>query len=74
MTAAFSSDLRRASIELSLVLTSGLGLLLPLQAGAHIMLSLLDLLNDAGLSAGTLEPLQSRFQRFIFLNVNFRHC
>ena len=73
MTAAFSSDLRRASIELSLVLTSGLGLLLPLQAGAHIMLSLLNLLNDTGLGAGALEPLQSRFQRFIFLNVNFRH-
>ena len=64
---------RGPSIELSLVLAGSFRLLLPLQAGAHIMLSLLDLLNDAGLGAGTLKPLQSRFQRFVFFDVNFRH-
>ena len=61
------------SIELSLVLTGSFRLLLTLQAGAHVMLSLLDLLNNASLGAGTLEALQSRFQRFILFHVNFRH-
>jgi hypothetical protein len=60
-------------IELSLVLTGSFRLLLTLQAGAHVMLSALDFLNNAGLGTGTLEPLQSRFQRFIFFNMNFRH-
>ena len=63
----------RKSIELSLVLTSSFRLLLTLQAGADIMLSLLDLLNDTGLGTAALKTLQSRFQRFIFFDVNFRH-
>src|SRR5699024_7875553 len=63
----------RKSIELSLVLAGSFGLLLPLQAGTHIMLSLLDLLNNASLGAAALKALQCGLQRFIFLYVNFRH-
>jgi len=66
--------LGEGSIELSLVLTGSFRLLLALQAGAHIMLPLLDLLNNAGLSTAALKTLQSRFQGFILLDVNFRHC
>ena len=73
MTAGFYSLYKGESIELSLVLTGSFRLLLTLQAGAHVMLSLLDLLNNASLGAGTLEALQSRFQRFILFHVNFRH-
>ena len=63
----------RKSIELSLILTGGLGLLLPLQAGAHVMLSLLDLGNDAFLGAAALESAKSAFQRFVLFHANFRH-
>ena len=64
---------QRELIELLLVLTGSFRLLLTLQAGAHVMLSALNFLNNAGLGAGTLESLQSGFQRFIFFNMNFRH-
>ena len=50
---------RRKSIELSLVLTSRFRLLLPLQAGAYVMLSFLDFLDRTSLLAATLEALQS---------------
>ena len=61
-------------VELSLVLTSGLGLLLTLQAGADVMLALLNFSDDALLGAATLKATQSAFQRFVFLDANFRHC
>ena len=63
----------RKSIASSLVLPGGLALLLALQAGAHVMLTLADLLLDAGLLAAALEPLQSILQGLILLDPNFRH-
>ena len=60
-------------IELSLVLTGGLGLLLTLQAGADVMLALLNFSDNALLGTATLETAQSALQRFVFLNANFRH-
>ena len=61
-------------VELLSVLPSRFRLLLTLQAGADIMLSLLDLSDDASLCTAALEPLQSIFQGFAFLDANFRHC
>ena len=61
-------------VELSLVLTSGLGLLLTLQAGADIVLALLNFSDNALLGAATLKATQSGLQRLVFLNANFRHC
>ena len=61
-------------VELLSVLPSSFRLLLTLQAGADIMLSLFDLSDDASLCTATLEPLQSIFQGFAFLDANFRHC
>ena len=60
-------------VELSLVLTGSFGLLLPLQAGAHVMLSLLDLSDNAFLGAATLKSSQSALQRFILFHANFGH-
>ena len=60
-------------IELSLVLTGSFRLLLTLQAGADVMLALLDFSDDALLGAATLKATQSAFQRFVFLDANFRH-
>ena len=53
--------IKKKSIELSLVLTSSFRLLLPLQAGAYIMLSLLNFLDGASLLAAALKSLQSTF-------------
>lgn len=64
---------RKESIELSLVLPSCLRLLLPLQTGAHVMLSLLDFSNDALFGAATLKSSQSTLQRFVLFYANFRH-
>ena len=61
------------SIELLSVLASSFRLLLTLQAGAHIMFSFLDLSDNASLCAAALETLESIFQRFAFLDANFRH-
>ena len=63
----------RESIELLSVLASSFRLLLTLQAGADIVLSLLDLSDDAGLGAAALEPLESILQGLAFLDANFRH-
>lgn len=62
------------SIELSLVLTGSFGLLLPLQAGADVMLTLLDLSNHAFLGTAALKTTQSTLQRLVLLDANFRHC
>ena len=55
------------------VLASSLRLLATLNAGALIMLSATDLSQNTGLGAAALKTLQSAIQRFIFLNVDFRH-
>ena len=60
-------------IELLTVLTSGLGLLAALDAGALVVLTLTDLSQDTRLGAAALEALQSALQRLIFTNTNFRH-
>ena len=64
---------RKESIELLSVLASSFRLLLTLQAGADIMLSLLDFSDNASLCTAALEPLESIFQGFAFLDANFRH-
>ena len=64
---------RKESIELLSVLASSFRLLLTLQAGAHIMFSLLDFSDNASLCTAALEPLESIFQGFAFLDANFRH-
>ena len=61
-------------VELLSVLASSFRLLLTLQAGAHIMFSLLDFSDNASLCTAALEPLESIFQGFAFLDANFRHC
>ena len=61
------------SIELSLVLTGSFRLLLTLQAGADIMLALLNLSDNALLGTATLKTAQSALQRFVLLYANFRH-
>ena len=55
-------------------LTSSFGLLLPLQAGADVMLTLLDLSNHAFLGTAALKTTQSTLQRLVLLDANFRHC
>lgn len=60
-------------ILFSAVLTSSFGFLLALQAGADIMLSLLDFSNNASFLAAALESLKSAFQRFVFFDADFRH-
>ena len=60
-------------VELSLVLTGSFRLLITLQAGADVMLALLNFSDDALLGAATLKATQSAFQRLVFLNANFRH-
>ena len=67
------SIIQEGLVELSLVLTGGLGLLLTLQAGADVMLALLHLGNDALFGAAALETTQSALQRLILLDANFRH-
>ena len=62
----------RESIELLSVLASSFRLLLTLQAGADIMLSLLDLGDHTSLCTAALEPLQSILQGLAFLDANFR--
>ena len=61
------------SIASSFVLTSSFGLLLPLETRADIMLSLLDLGDDAVLLAASLEALQSTLQRLVLFDTDFRH-
>ena len=61
-------------VELSLVLTGSFRLLLTLQAGADVMLALLNFSDNALLGTAALETTQSALQRFVFLNANFRHC
>ena len=61
-------------IELSLVLTGSFRLLLTLQAGADVMLALLNFSDNALLGAAPLKTAQGAFQRFVFLYANFRHC
>ena len=60
-------------VELSLVLTGSFRLLLTLQAGADVMLALLNFSDNALLGAATLKATQSALQRFVFLDANFRH-
>lgn len=61
------------SIASSLVLAGGLALLLALQAGADVMLSLANFLLDASLLHAALETLERILQGFVLLDPNFRH-
>ena len=61
-------------IELSLVLTGSFRLLLTLQAGADVVLALLNFSDNALLGAATLKATQSALQRLVLLDANFRHC
>ena len=70
----FMSFGQEGLIELSLVLTGSFRLLLTLQAGADVMLALLNFSDDALLGAATLKATQSALQRLILLDANFRHC
>ena len=72
----FGSKIKRdfQLIKLSLVLTGCFRLLLTLQAGADVMLALLNFSENALLGTATLETAQSAFQRLGLLNANFRHC
>ena len=72
-TAHFEHFDEGKSIELSLVLSGSFRLLLPLQAGADIMLALFDLGNHALFGTAPLKTAQCALQRFIFLDANFRH-
>ena len=76
MVSGFEHKIKRdfQLIELSLVLTGSFRLLLTLQAGADVMLALLNFSDNALLGTATLETAQSALQRFVFLNANFRHC
>ena len=76
MTGGFSVSIKRdfQLVELSLVLTGSFRLLLTLQAGADVMLTLLNFSDNALLGAAPLKTAQSALQRLVFLNANFRHC
>ena len=63
----------RKSEASSLVLTGSLALLLPLQTGADVMLTLADLLLDACLLAAPLEALERVLQGLVFLDLDLRH-
>ena len=65
---------KRESIAATLVLTSSFGLLLPLEARADLMLTLLDLSNHAFFGTAALKTTQSTLQRLVLLDANFRHC
>ena len=73
MTGGFE-QIQEGLIELSLVLAGSFGLLLPLQAGADIVLALLIFSNNALLGNAPLKTTQCALQRFVFLDANFRHC
>ena len=64
----------RESEAPSLVLTGSLALLLALQAGADVMLTLADFLLDTCLLAAPLEALKRVLQGLVFLDLDFRHC
>ena len=74
MQGGFEHNSRGILIELSLVLTGSFRLLLTLQAGADIMLALLNFSDHAFLGAATLKTTQGAFQSLVFLDANFRHC
>ena len=64
----------KRSIILSLiVLSGGFRLLLTLQAGANIMLSLLNLSDNAILRTAALKSLERTLQRLIFFYADLRH-
>ena len=62
-----------ALIETLLVLTSSLRLLATLDTGAHIILFLANIGDDAGLGTATLKPFQSAIDGFAFLDMDLRH-
>ena len=62
-----------ALIETLLVLTSSLGLLATLDAGALIMLSFTNLCDDASLGTATLKTLQCAINGLAVLHVDLRH-
>ena len=64
---------RKESIELLSVLASSFRLLLTLQAGANIVLSLLNLSDNAILRTAALKSLERTLQRLIFFYADLRH-
>jgi hypothetical protein len=60
-------------VPLVAVLASSLRLLAALDTGALVMLSAADLSQNAGLGTAALETLERAVQRFIFLDMDFRH-
>lgn len=60
-------------ISLILVLAGSLALFTTLYAGALVVLLLSQILENACLGAATLESFKSIVQRFIFLDIDFRH-
>jgi len=60
-------------IALILVLASCLGFLTTLDAGALVVLLLSQICHNTGLCTAALESLKSVVERFVFLDVDFRH-
>ena len=73
MAEGWISKYGEKSIASSLVLAGSFALLLALQAGADIMLSLANFLLDASFLNAALKTLKSILQGFILLDPNFRH-
>jgi len=71
MCAAFCKHL--SVVTLILVLAGCLGLLAALDAGALIVLLLSQIGQNTGLCAAALKSLKSIVQRFVFLDIDFRH-
>ncbi len=68
--AAFSV---RSIVSLVFVLAGSLALFATLYAGTLVVLLLSQVLKDACLCTATLESFQSIVQRFVFLDMDFRH-
>ena len=64
---------RSSIITLIAILPSCLGLLAALDAGTLVMLPAANLRQNAGLGAAALKTLERAVQRFIFLDMDFRH-
>ena len=68
-----SIKFRKSIVTLVFILACGLGLLAALHAGALVILLLSQVSQNAGLCTAALESLKSVVQRFVFLDINFRH-
>ena len=71
VTSLFSAGER--SIVLPLILAGSFRLLLALQTGANIVLSLFHFRDHASFCTAALETLQCAFKRLVLLNTDFSH-